>query len=44
MNYIGKKLISADNTIKQSWDFFITLLAIFIAIELPFRLAQNYSG
>jgi voltage-gated potassium channel len=38
------KLISPDSKYKKIWDLIITVLALFIAIELPLRLSLDYTG
>ena len=40
---IKSKLISPDNPYKKAWDMIITVLALFIAIELPLRLSLDLS-
>jgi hypothetical protein len=36
------KTINPDSTLKEIWDILIAILTIFIAIEIPLRLAYNY--
>ena len=38
------KPMSPNCTFKKVWDLIITVLALFIAIELPLRLALDYGG
>jgi voltage-gated potassium channel len=38
---MGVKLIDPDSSFKRAWDLIIAVLAIILAIELPYRLAYN---
>ena len=41
-NGMRLKLITPDSSLKEAWDLIIIILTVFIAIELPLRLAFNY--
>jgi voltage-gated potassium channel len=39
---MGSRLISSDSTLKDIWDILIAFITIFIAIDIPIKLAFDY--
>ncbi|MBN1280015.1 MAG: ion transporter [Candidatus Thermoplasmatota archaeon] len=37
------RLIAADSMAKEAWDVLVVVVTIFAAIDIPFKLAYNYS-